>query len=60
MTPRRALDFATGLAALGAVATFLVGLGAGLSEDPDYLFFWILAAVFAGIALLTDFARRRG
>lgn len=60
MNRQWALVLTTALSVAGAALCFFVGLGAGLSEDPDYWFFWLLATVFAVVAGLSDFARRRG
>ena len=48
------------LSALGAVVSLVMGLGAGLSEDPGYWFFYVQAALFAAVTGLCASARGRG
>ena len=55
----RLIGVATVLSAVGAVITFMLGLGAGLSEDPGYWVFWLLSAIFAAVTVLCVVARDR-
>lgn len=45
------------LSALGAVVSFMMGLGSGLSEQPGFWFFYVQAALFAAVTGLCAGAR---
>ncbi len=55
----RLLAAATGLSGAGAVFAFLLGLGAGLSEDPGFWADFVFAGAFAVVAILCGLARTR-